>query len=69
MLHREMGLNLSNEITPFSLGIRARKAELVLPPILLHDWDFRTSLCTSFFTIFQQTLMNLAMKSSGTGLC
>ena len=34
ILHKEMGMNLSKEVTPFSLGMRERKAELVLPPIL-----------------------------------
>ena len=29
---------------PFSLGMSTRKEELVLPPILLQDWDFITIL-------------------------
>ena len=32
----EIGRNLEKLWAPFSLGINARKEELVLPPILLH---------------------------------
>ena len=44
MLQSEIGLNLSKEVAHFSLGINARKVELVLPPILLQTWDFITIL-------------------------
>ena len=41
MLHRDIGRNLSNVLAPFSLGMNARKAELVLPyfnaPLGFHD--------------------------------
>ena len=35
VLQREIGRNLEKLWAPFSLGINARKEELVLPPILL----------------------------------
>ena len=44
MLQSKIGLNLSKEVAPFSLGINARKVELVLPPILLQTWDLITIL-------------------------
>lgn len=44
MLQREIGRNLEKVLAPFSLGIRAKKAELVLPPIFWQAWDFRTIL-------------------------
>ena len=33
VLHREIERNLLKMLAPFSLGIRAKKAEFVLPPI------------------------------------
>ena len=37
-LHREMGLNLSKDLRFTSLGIKAKKVELVPPPTLTLLW-------------------------------
>ena len=42
ILQREIGWNQEKEVAPFSLGMRARKEELVPPPNLKQDWDFLT---------------------------
>jgi len=67
MLQREIGRNLEKVLAPFSLGIRAKKAELVLPPIFWKAWDFQTILPKSFSTICQQVCKNLVVKPSGPG--
>jgi hypothetical protein len=50
------GWNLLKLLAPFSLGINARKEELVLPPSLVQFWDFLTILRRSFLIIGQQEL-------------
>ena len=60
MLHKEISLNLSKEVAPFSLGIRARKDELVLPPSLKQDWDLEIILQSLCFIFFQHALRNMA---------
>jgi len=67
VLHREIRRNLLKMLAPFSLGIRAKKAEFVLPPIFWVFWDFCTILSKSFSIIGQQTWRNLAEKPSGLG--
>jgi len=53
--------------SPFSFGIRVKKDELVLPPILIQFCDFLTIFSKSCFMVGQQDLKNLAMKPSGPG--
>ena len=67
MLHKEICLNLFNVEGLFSLGIKAKKDELVAPPILsffLVQFNifFRSSLI-----IFQATPLKLIVKPSGPG--
>ena len=67
MLHKDMGQNISKELTSFSLGMRAKKAEFVLPLILSHLYDMLAILNKSFLMISQQTLMKLTLYPSGPG--
>jgi hypothetical protein len=67
MLDKEIGQNLSKDKAPFYFGIKAKNAELVLPPILWQFFEFNTSLCMSCFMIGQQTWRNLDVKPSGLG--
>jgi len=56
VLQREIGRNLLKLLAPFSFGVKARKAELVLPPSLVHLCDFLTILNKSSLMVDQQAL-------------
>jgi hypothetical protein len=51
-----MGRNLLKLLAPFSLGINARKEDLVLPPSLVQFYDFLTILRRYFLIIGQHEL-------------
>ena len=52
-LHNEIGLNLSKEPGFPSLGIRAKKVELMLPPTLAFCWKSLIILKKSTFIVSQ----------------
>jgi hypothetical protein len=55
-LQSEIGLNLSKEPRFPSLGIKARKVELVLPPTLNFWWNYLIILNKSVLIISQHVL-------------
>ena len=67
MLHKEIGRNLSKKVASFSLGMRAKKAEFVLPLILSHLYDLLIILNKSFLMIPKHDLMKLTLNPSGPG--
>ena len=67
VLQRKMGRNLLKLQASFYFRIRAKKAELVLPPILIHLCNFLTIFSKSCLMVVQRALKNLAVNPSGPG--
>ena len=55
-LHNEIGLNLLKELRFTSLGIKAKKVELILPPNLDFCWKDLIILSKSTFIVSQHVL-------------
>jgi hypothetical protein len=55
--HREMGLNMLNEIGLQFLGIRARKEEFIFPSILSFHFVSFNIMYRSYLIIDQHTLL------------